>query len=320
MSNVFLGEPSQYIRNWFVETFISEDAYTILILNNGSTRKIFINGAATWQNIGVKSDYWSSDNTLTYCQLGKNVTEISSYAFYNCNSLTSIDIPNSVSSIGSEAFAGCSSLTSINIPSSVTSIGNATFNGCDSLTSINIPSSITEIGWGILSGCSSLTSITIPNSVTSIGPSAFYYCSSLTSIDIPSSVISIGSGAFSECNSLTSITFNTFKLKTLPARVFSGNEKLVSITQRGKSNGLGFYNIEDRAFENCKSLKSLDIDTYSLSTIGEYVFEGCSSLTSINFVFGDGTTSQVSARISSMPNYPFGADPSIIKLIRGEPT
>ena len=274
MSNVFLGEPSQYIRNWFVETFISEDAYTILILNNGSTRKIFINGAATWENIGVKSDYWSSDNTLTYCQLGKNVTEISSYAFSYCSSLTSVNIPNSVSSIGSEAFAGCSSLTSI----------------------------------------------TIPNSVTSIGGGAFEECYSLISVNIPNSVTSIGSGAFSECNSLTSITFNTFKLKTLPARVFSGNEKLVSITQRGKSNGLGFYNIEDRAFENCKSLKSLDIDTYSLSTIGEYVFEGCSSLTSINFVFGDGTTSQVSARISSMPNYPFGADPSIIKLIKGEPT
>ena len=38
---------------------------------------------------------------------GLTVTDIGSYAFYNCSGLTSINIPNSVTSIGDDAFSGC---------------------------------------------------------------------------------------------------------------------------------------------------------------------------------------------------------------------
>ena len=128
MSNVFLGEPSEEIKKWFVETYIAEDDYTILSFVDGSSKKLYINGATTYENIGVKKSQWSLNNTLKSCQLGKKVTEISSYTFYDCRSLTSITIPSSVTSIGTSAFYKCGSLTSIvfegKTQSDITSMAN----------------------------------------------------------------------------------------------------------------------------------------------------------------------------------------------------
>ena len=89
----------------------------------------------------------------------KAVTQISTYAFCNCNSLKSITIPDSVTSIGDYAFSYCSSLTRVTIPDGVTSIGGYAFYDC-----------------------TGLRSVTIPDSVTSIEHFAFYYCTGLTNI------------------------------------------------------------------------------------------------------------------------------------------
>lgn len=158
MNQIFLGEPSQKIKSWFIENFPSWPAYTTLEFVDGTTQTKEIIGAATWQNIGVKNGEWQSNNTLKSCQLGNTVTEISSIAFQGCSSLTSINIPDSVSSIGSHAFQGCS-LTSIIFPNSVIEIGIHTFYGCTSLISVNIPNSVTSIGDTAFYGCVSLTSV-----------------------------------------------------------------------------------------------------------------------------------------------------------------
>ncbi len=71
--------------------------------------------------------------------LGKKITSIDNYSFYNCTSLTNISIPASVKSIGYNTFENCTSLTSITIPNRVTSIDNYSFWNCASLTSISIP-------------------------------------------------------------------------------------------------------------------------------------------------------------------------------------
>ena len=245
--------------------------------------------------------------TVTNYGTTYSVTSIGNYAFRSCTSLTSVTIPNSVTSIGSSAFDGCSSLTSVTIPNSVTSIGNYAFSGCSSLTSITIPENVTSIGNFAFSDCSSLTSITIPENVTSIGNYAFSDCSSLTSITIPENVTSIGNYAFSNCSSLTSITIPE-NVTSIGSYAFSGCTSLTSITIPESVTSIG-----NSAFRGCTSLTSMVVEsgntTYdsrencnaiietatntliagcknttipnNVTSIGNWAFSGCSSLTSI---------------------------------------
>ena len=111
--------------------------------------------------------------------LGKKITSIDNYSFYNCTSLTNISIPASVKSIGYNTFENCTSLTSITIPNRVTRIDNGAFCNCTSLTSITIPDGIESIDNYSFCNCASLTNISIPASVKSIGDSAFWNCTSL---------------------------------------------------------------------------------------------------------------------------------------------
>lgn len=72
------------------------------------------------------------------------VTNIGSYAFYQCSEIENIIIPTSVRSIGSFAFYG-TSLKTVIIPDTVTNIGQSAFNSCSSLTTVVVPASITNI-------------------------------------------------------------------------------------------------------------------------------------------------------------------------------
>ena len=81
---------------------------------------------------------FSNCSSLTSITIPNGVTSIGEYAFQSCSSLTSITIPDSVTSIGAYAFSDCWDLTSITIPDSVTTIGESAFNACSSLTTISL--------------------------------------------------------------------------------------------------------------------------------------------------------------------------------------
>ena len=271
-----------------------------------SLTSVTIPGSVT--SIGGKAFFGCT--SLTSVTIPDSVTSIGADAFYDCTSLTSVTIPGSVTSIGVSAFAFCKSLTSVTIPNSVTSINYEAFRSCESLTSVTIPDSVTSIDMSAFYGCSSLTSVTIPDSVTSIGKQAFLDCTSLTSVTIPDSVTSIGDSAFCNCKSLTSVTIPD-SVTRIGERAFSKCESLTSVTIPNSVTSIGWG-----AFSNCAALTGIRVaegnshyasdasgvlfskdkttlvqcpgafsGSYaipnSVTSIGDYAFSGCSSLTSV---------------------------------------
>ena len=138
--------------------------------------------------------------------------------------------------------------------------------------------------------CSSLTSVTIPDSVTSIGYQAFSGCSNLESVTIPDSVTSIGSYAFSDCSSLESVYITDLEA-WCNIKFSSGSANPLYYADNLYLNGSlvkdlvipdNVTSIGDFAFENCSSLTSVTIGN-SVTSIGKCAFSDCSKLTNVTF-------------------------------------
>ena len=153
----------------------------------------------------------------------------------------------------------------------VDSDGTITITDCKESAkgAITIPSKIggkpvISIGAGAFDDCTGLTSITIPNSVTSIGVRAFDGCSGLTSINVAR-----GNNYYSDNNG---VLFN--KKKTELIRYPEGKSQ-TSYTIPNSVTSIGDY-----AFEGCGGLTSITIPD-SITSIGYWAFHGCGGLTSI---------------------------------------
>lgn len=230
---------------------------------------------------------------------GKPVTSIGSCAFHGCSSLTSITIPNSVTSIGI-AFDWCKKLTQINVDTANTvysSVNGVLFSKDKTElirypegkadTSYAIPNGVTSIGYWAFCDCYSLTSITIPDSVTSIGTMAFEDCSSLTSITIPGSVTSIDDNAFYVCRKLNQINVDTANTAYSSVNGVLFNKEKTKLIRYpiGKADTSysipdGVTSIGDYAFSWCSSLTSITIPD-GVTIIDRNAFQYCRSLTSI---------------------------------------
>ena len=257
---------------------------------------------------------------LVSLDIPDSVTSIGSYAFCDCTGLVSVDIPDSVTSIGEWAFSGCTGLVGVDIPDSVTSIGEGAFYGCTGLVSVDIPGSVTSIGDYTFYGCTGLVSVTIPDSVTSIGDYAFWGCTGLVSVDIPDSVTSIGEGAFCDCTGLVSVDIPD-SVTSIEDYAFYRCTGLVSVNIPDSVTSIG-----ERAFYRCSSLEKINISSIeawcnisfdsassnplsdsiydevnlylngelvtdlvipdSVTTISDYAFYNCYSLTSVTIGSG----------------------------------
>ena len=232
-----------------------------------STGVLTINGEGDMENYNYNNyekNPFYKKSNIKTVIIKNGVTSIGDYTFRDCRSLTSVTIPNSVASIGDSAFYSCTSLTNVTIPNSVTSIGDWAFFNCTSLTSIIIPNSVTSIGDSAFKGCTSLTSATIPDSVTSIGDSAFYSCTSLTSIEV--------SGNNKNYSSLDGVLFNKNKTELITYPLGKTDSEYAipdSVTSIG-----------DYAFKGCTSLTSATIPD-SVASIGDSAFYSCTSLTNV---------------------------------------
>ena len=232
-------------------------------------------------------------------------------------------IPSSVTRLEDSCFDGCSSLTSITIPSSVTSLGDACFAYCSSLASIRVETNnpvydsrescnaIIETKTNtMIAGCRNTI---IPSSVKSLGHFCFQGCSSLTSITIPSTVTSLEGNCFIDCSSLASIRVEANN----PA--YDSRENCHAIIETSTNTMIAgcrntiipssVTSLGNFCFQGCSSLTSITIPS-CVTHLGAGCFEGCSSLTSIN----------IPSSVTDMENQCFDACSSLKTVICEMPT
>ena len=141
---------------------------------------------------------------------------------------------------------------------------------------------ITTIPNQLFYNCKNLKSIILPDSVTTIGDNAFAGCDSLTSVSIGKGVTSFGSGVFAGCTGELIINSNIPSVSSSEDSPFY-NSQFTKVTIGNSVTTIGDY-----AFYECRSLTSVTIGN-SVTTIGVCAFEQCTSLTSVTI--GKGVTS-----------------------------
>lgn len=244
----------------------------------------------TTYGLNVATDYSVSSGSANYYQ---TCTTSLYYILTNNAALNTgvrLVIPRTVYTIGDYALYGCGSLTNVELPTNVTAIGYAAFGACTKLTSIVIPNNVTDLGEWAFNGCTALTSVTLSARMTSIGNYTFQNCK-LTSITIPASVTSISRTAFNNVSTIGSIVVedgNTVYhsdgnclIETATNTLKLGCKASV-IPSDGSVTTIGEY-----AFNGCKNLYNIDIPD-AVTTISNNAFYNCSGLKSVDT--GDGVT------------------------------
>ena len=234
-----------------------------------------------------------------------NVTYMG-WMFTSCSSLASLDVSGFKTDNVTDMnfmFYGCSSLTSLDVSGfnteNVTGM-DCMFFDCSSLTNLDVSGfntdNVTDMGF-MFSGCSSLTSLDVSGFKTDEVTSMkwmFHGCSSLTSLDVSGfNTENVASmvGMFEGCSCLTSLDvsgFNTENVTGMECMFFDCS----SLTNLDVS-GFNTTNVTDihRMFYGCSSLTSLDLSSFNISKVEydadndcygiEYMFSGCSALTTI---------------------------------------
>ncbi len=153
--------------------------------------------------------------------------------------------------------AGCETTV---IPNSVVEIGKSAFSGTG-ISTINLPDGLQIIDDWAFSYCSELQLITIPSTVTKIGTEAFH-CSVSKLNEIVVDKKNTNFDSRNECNAIIETKTDTL--------IFGCGNTIFPE---------GIKRLEDRAFENCKSLEEIVLPD-SVTSIGPWCFSN-SSLKSI---------------------------------------
>ncbi len=191
----------------------------------------------------LPSSLFSGCSTLEKVVLGENIKKLSSSVFEGCTNLKEVVGIEQITHLGASVFYGCTNITFFDF-TNLEEWGRSAFSG-SGLCEVVLPDDMTVLPTGAFSGCKELKTLTLPAGLTLISADAFY-ASGIETLVLPDTVTEIGMYAFRYCRSLTSIKLSA------------------SLTKIG-----------DSAFEQCSSVKSIEIPEGVTSLMS---FESWSSL------------------------------------------
>ena len=228
-----------------------------------------------------KEAFKNASSLLVFPAQGANLTSIGESAFYGCSSMAFPDNGNAlnlshVSSLGAYAFYDCQQFGSGSV-----NAGSILFLG-----------PVTTIPERAFYQCKMLTHIYVSqNNIATVGIRAFYGCNALKalagqallseddSVHLPATT-SLGIEAFAYCSSITDVTLGS--VVTIPKGAFGlcSNLKTVSL------NTGTLTTIGPNAFAECRLLRQIGDDTYSVNlpyvkTIDNEAFSNCQSISEI---------------------------------------
>ena len=276
---VVSGAESPYDGEIIIPSTVTSDGktYTVtMIYNNAFDRSPYAGG------------------TVTKITLPDTITEIGDSAFRNATQLEALNIPDSVTAIGSNAFSNCQNLKELMIPASVTdgvkealtsSVSSGYPNAKDVVFADGSPYSNED---GVLYKGTTLEvlldkekdSVAVKPGTETIGESAFRNAS-VSTVTMPDSVTEIGEYAFYS-SSVVNVDLSK-NVKTIGKSVFARSD--VSAIDLSNVTTIGEY-----AFQGCDSLNSVELSS-ELTSIGEWAFEE----TSIEKVIIPGNVKNISA-------------------------
>ena len=225
---------------------------------------------------------------VTAVTFGAGVTNISDYAFYDCDGLTKVTFAegSAMKEIGGAVFYSCARITDVILPDGVTTIYGNAFAKCDRLTSVYIPDSVSKISEGTFNKS--------PNVVLSVGCDSYAkaYAEKYGIKYIERAVTEVASGTCGDGLTWTLQSDGSLAITgsgampnyknayDVPWSSYAGVIKNVTISA-------GVTNLSDYAFFFCQNLESVTFEEGSkLQTIGGSVFYHCDSLKSMELPDG----------------------------------
>ena len=220
---------------------------------NGINYTVSSVSPATADVTGCSADITSAviPGSVTYADKAFTVSSVGQKAFYGCTTLTSVEID--VSTVESKAFANCSALKTANL-SYVNSVASYAFYGCAALESVTFSDSLSSVG---------------SNAFNKI---QFFVDGTEVSATAENLTGKTFAGANGKLSYTTPIDVGTkFTVDKVKYTITSMNPKSVNAT--GFETGITTVTVPS-------SVSCFDM-TFTVSSVAEKAFYGCTTLTAI---------------------------------------
>ena len=229
--------------------------------------------------------------------LPDSVTKLGNKVFYEATLLKKVTFGENITSLGTELFAKSTIEEAYLNLKGVTKLPNKMFNACASLKKVVLSQNITATGTDVFRDCTSLRTVqyydengaivgeegtaTLPASITNLGNYTFE-TTGIEKVKISHDITTIGTYIFAACTNLKYVDMTG--CTTIGNYMFQGCTALEE-AMLPNILSLGAANKAANCFSGCTALKRVVLSA-NLTEIGRSVFDGCTSLATIDYMDG----------------------------------